>query len=129
MVTVTMFYGPLFCISIFEVVCVIASIFLLLKRRRTEPMLPFQKIKTIIILFTNALIYCSFRIFPMVNRIYTFIHFTSSDRPAYYPLWIVHTVADSSRILQLVHALDFLFSPYCTCCYWYVLSKKEGFLL
>ena len=121
---VTMFYGPLFCISIFVVICMIASIFLLLKRRHTEPSLPFQRTKTII-LFIYALIYLFFWIFPMVNRIYTFIHFTSSDCPLYYPLWVVHTVADSSRIL--VPALAVSFSACCTCCYWYVLRSKADY--
>ena len=123
---VTMFYGPLFCISIFVVICMIASesIFLLLKHRHTEPRLPFQRTKTMM-LFIYALIYHFFWIFPMVNHIYTFIHFTSSDCPPYYPLWVVHTVADSSRILVL--ALAVLFSACCTCCYWYVLRSKADY--
>ena len=121
---VTMFYGPLFCISIFVVICTIASIFLLLKHRHTEPRLPFQRTKTVI-LFTYALFYFFFWIFPMVNRIYSFIHFNSSDRPAYYPLWIAHAVADSSCIL--VSALAVLFSSCCTCYYWYVLGQKADY--
>ena len=116
---VTMFYGPLFCISIFVVICMIVSIFLLLKRRHTEPKLPFQRTKTII-LFTYALIYCLFWIFPMVNRIYTFFHFNSSDRPAYYPLWIVHAVADLSHILV---PWPVFLGACCTC--WYLISMPR----
>ena len=103
---VAMFYGPLFCIMIFVLVCMIAIV---IWRKCLGYRLYFQRTKTII-LFTYVLIYLFFWIFPMVNRIYTFIHFTSSDRPAYYPLWIVYAVADSSRIL--VPALVSLFRAY-----------------
>ena len=101
---VAMFYGPLFCIMIFVLVCMIATIIL---QTCADHTLSFQQTKTRI-LFTYAFIYCCFSIFSMANRIYTFIHFKlmTSDRPAYHPLWIVHAVADSSRIL--VPALIFL---------------------
>ena len=101
---VAMFYGPLFCIMIFVLVCMIATIIL---QTCADHTLSFQQTKTRI-LFTYAFIYCCFSMFTMANRIYTFIHFNSmtSERPAYHPLWIVHAVADSSRIL--VPALIFL---------------------
>ena len=111
---VTMYYGPLFCILIFVVMCVIATV---IRQKCADRTLSFHQTKTRI-LFTYAFIYCFFCIFPILYRIYTFIHFTSSDHAAYYPLWVVLAVADSSRTLVLALALLFGF--------WTVLRRIQS---
>lgn len=49
--------------------------------------------------FFYPFVYCFFSVFLLVNRIYSYTHLNSNDRTAYYPLWIVHSVAEQCRSL------------------------------
>ena len=109
-----MFYGPLVVIISFGFVCMIVFIVLLRRssrhfhggnRKRYQ-----RSMKEIGMVLVYPLIYCLFCVFLVVNRIYSATLTDEKDRPLYYPLWIVHTVADASRIA--IPALAFLLHPY-----------------
>ena len=109
-----MFYGPLVAIIVFGLVSMIVTILLLWRsskhlhggiRQRYQ-----GSMKEIGIVLVYPLIYCLFCSFLLVNRIYSCTHTNSHDRPPYYPLWIMHSVADPGRIV--IPALALLLHPY-----------------
>ena len=109
-----MFYGPLVAIVVFGLVCMIVIILLLHRtskhlhggiRQRYQ-----SSMKEMGTLLVYPLIYCFFCCIMLVTRIYSYTHTYSTDRPPYYPLWIIHSVADPSRIV--IPALAFLLHPY-----------------
>lgn len=109
-----MFYCPLIVIVVFGLVCMISIIMLLhraSKRMHGGIRQRYQScMKEIGMLLAYPLIYCLFCFIMLVTRIYSFIHANTEERSPYYPLWIVHAVADPSRML--VPGLAFLLHPY-----------------
>lgn len=91
---VTMFYTPLFCTLVLCAVVVFS--------------------KSAKCLFFYPFVYCFFSVFLLVNRIYSYTHLNSNDRTAYYPLWIVHSVAEQCR--SLIPGLAVLFVCQCLVC-------------
>ena len=109
-----MFYGPLVAIVVFGFVCMIVIILLL---HRTSKHLHggirqqyHSCMKEIGMLIVYPLLYCLFCFVMLMTRIYSFTHANSENRSPYYPLWIVHAVADPSRIV--IPGLAFLLHPY-----------------
>ena len=109
-----MFYCPLIVIVVFGLVCMISIITLLHRaskhmhggiRQRYQSCM-----KEIGMLLVYPLIYCLFCFMMLVTRIYSFINANSEEHSPYYPLWIMHAVADPSRML--VPGLAFLLHPY-----------------
>ena len=109
-----MFYFPLVVIVIFGLVCMVAIITLLHRASKRMHGGIRQRyhscMKEIGMLLVYPLIYCLFCFVMLVTRIYSFINANSEERSPYYPLWIVHAVADPSRLL--VPGLAFVLHPY-----------------
>ena len=66
-------------------------------------------IKEIVIILPQPILYWTACMFLLVNRVYSTIHDDDGERP-FEPLWIVHAVADSTRVM--LPALAFLLHPY-----------------
>ena len=109
-----LFYGPMVAIVTFGLVCFLAIILLLhrtskhlhggIKQRYQSSM------KEMGMLLVYPLIYSLFCTIMLATRIYTFVHPESNDHSPFYPLWILHSVADPGRIV--LPALAFLLHPY-----------------
>ena len=113
-----LFYGPITAIVTFGLVCFIAIIFLL---HRTSKYLHGgirqrykSSMKEMGMLLIYPLIYSLFCTIMLATRIYTFVHPKSTasdiDHSPFYPLWLLHSIADPGRIV--LPALAFLLHPY-----------------
>ena len=109
-----MFYGPIVAIVTFGLVCLVAIILLLHRtskhlhggiRQRYQ-----SSMKEMGMLLVYPIIYCIFCSIMLGTRIYAFVHTSTTDGSPYYPLWILHSVADPGRIV--LPALAFLLHPY-----------------
>ena len=113
--TLCLTYGPLLTITIFAFVCMI-GILLLLRRTSKVSLVENPKqfhhnINQIGIALVYPIIQAIFCAYLIGNRIYTTITQSSvEDHRPIYALWIIHAVADTSRIL--IPALAFLLHPY-----------------
>ena len=107
-----MFYGPLVGILMFGVLCMLAIIILLWKSSKHLYGWNRQKyrssIKEIGIVLVYPVVYCIFCIFLLMNRIYSVTHTKVDDH--FYPLWIIHAIADPGRIV--IPAVAFLLHPH-----------------
>ena len=109
-----MFYGPLAVILTFGLVCMIVVIVLVWTGSKHLHGCNRQKhrnnMKEIGFVLAYPIIYWIFCSFLLVNRIYSSVNTNSKDLPPYYPLWIIHAVADPARIV--IPALAFLLHPH-----------------
>ena len=109
-----MFYGPLIGILTFGLLCMLAVILLLWRSSRHLHGGNRQKhqnsMKEIGIVLVYPIVYCIFCFFLVVNRIYSSVLTNPSNHHPYYPLWIIHAVADPGRIV--IPAAAFLLHPH-----------------
>ena len=109
-----MFYGPLVCILAFGLVCMFAIIILLWRSSRQLHGGNRQKsqssMKEIGLVLVYPVVYWIFCSFLVVNRIYSSTHTNTNNNRPYYPLWIIHAVADPGRIV--IPAIAFLLHPH-----------------
>lgn len=111
--TIFMSYGPLFTITIFALVCMIVILFLLRRTSKValiENLMQVQQNSNQIgIALVYPIIQGLFCVYLIGNRVY--ISVTLSNDEDHNPaLWIIHAIADTSRIL--IPALAFLLHPY-----------------
>ena len=109
-----MFYGPLVVILVFGLVCMTVAIILpwrsskhLQGKTRQKYKSSMKEIGFVLVYPAVYWIFCSF---VLVNRIYSSIHTNTNNSSPYYPLWVIHAVADPARIV--IPALAFLLHPY-----------------
>lgn len=62
-------------------------------------------IRFIGMIFLCAVIYSLLSLLPLVNRMYVFYYTNLKNHPPNYSLWIMHAVAEPSRVIMLVLAL------------------------
>ena len=115
--TLFMSYGPLLIITIFTFVAMIVILFLLHKTSKVslvENTMQFRDNSTQIgIALAYPIIQAIFCVYLLGSRIHIYITLSSTNEdytPISVAIWIIHAIADTSRIL--IPAFAFLLHPY-----------------
>ena len=113
--TLFMSYGPLFIITIFALVSMVVILLLLRRTSKValvENLMQFQHNSNQIgIAIVYPIIQALFCVYLIGSRIYISVTLSNyENHTPIYALWIIHAIADTSRIL--IPALAFLLHPY-----------------